>query len=64
MNVEQRQKWYTPPQLRKRIKIIQRKYKIGLCHICRDLPLYKLEFRMDGITLVEYWCEKHLPKFT
>jgi hypothetical protein len=51
-----------PTQLRERFKIIQRKYKIGLCHICQDLPLYKVLYKMDGINLVEYFCEKHMDK--
>ena len=65
MNVEQRKKWYTAPALWERMRTIQRKYNIGLCHICQELPHYKLIFKMDGVNLVEYWCEKHkiqIPK--
>jgi hypothetical protein len=46
------------------MRIIVRKYKIGGCHICQDFPLYKLIWKLDGINLVEYYCEKHMDKFT
>jgi len=47
------------------MRTTQRKYNIGLCHICQELPHYKLIFKMDDVNLVEYWCEKHkiqIPK--
>jgi len=29
---------------------------------CQGWPLYKVLYKMDGITIVEYWCEKHFDK--
>jgi hypothetical protein len=46
------------------MRTITRRYKIGGRHICQELPLYKVLYKMDGVTLVEYWCEKHMDKFT
>jgi hypothetical protein len=59
MNVEQRKKWYTAPALKEIMRTIQRKYNIGLSDICQELPHYKLIFKMDGVNLLEYLCEKH-----
>lgn len=62
MNIQHKTKWYTSPTLHNRLRTIQQKYKIGVCHICQKLPLWKVVYKMDGITLVEYWCEKHFDK--
>jgi hypothetical protein len=62
MDIEQRKKWYTPVQVKDRYRRVQQKYKIGLCHTCRELPNYKFSYPYDGVTLVEYYCEKHFDK--
>lgn len=62
MNVEHKTKWYTAPELKERMRTIQQKYKIGSCHICQSLPTHKLIWKLDGINLVEYYCEKHMDK--
>jgi hypothetical protein len=64
MDVKHKTKWYTSPLLKERMRTIQQKYKIGCCHICQGLAAYKLIWKLDGINLVEYYCEKHVDKFT
>jgi hypothetical protein len=59
MNIQQKTKCYTSPALKERMRTIVREYKIGVCHICQEFPLYKVLFKMDGINLVEYYCQKH-----
>jgi hypothetical protein len=64
LNVQYKTKWYTCPVLKDRLRTIQIKYQIGMCHICQSMPLYKLIWKLDGINLVEYYCQEHLDKIT
>jgi hypothetical protein len=63
-NVEHRLKWYRAPRLQERMRTVSQKYKIGLCHICQEFPVYKVLYKLPDITLVEYFCEKHFDKIT
>jgi hypothetical protein len=62
LNVEHKTKWYTSPTLHNRMRAIQQKYKIGVCHICQKLPSYKITYKLPDITLIEYFCDKHFDK--
>ncbi len=68
MNIEQRKRWFTPIQLKDRRRKVVNKYKIGLCHNCQELPDYKVSYgygdKDQSVSLVEYYCEKHLDKLT
>jgi hypothetical protein len=33
----------------------------GVRHRCHDWPAYKVLRKIPDITLVEFYCEKHLP---
>jgi hypothetical protein len=61
MDVEYHTKRYRPTHPSNRLKIIRAKYKIGVCHKCGNLGDYKVLNKMPDITLVEYWCDEHLP---
>jgi hypothetical protein len=61
MDVEHHTKRYRPPHPKNRLKIIREKYKIGVCHSCANLADYKVLYKMPDITLVEFWCQDHLP---
>jgi hypothetical protein len=64
--MEQKKQWFTPAQVRERRRQVYTKYKIGVCHLCAELPAYKVIYPYDGVNLVEYYCtpcfEKHGPK--
>jgi hypothetical protein len=34
----------------------------GICCLCAELPQYKFLYKMDGITLVEYYCSRHFTE--
>jgi hypothetical protein len=53
--------YFRPPSLNNRKDDVKRKYFHGLCHICQDLPVYKVLYKLPDITLVEYYCNKHVP---
>ena len=38
---------------------LKKEYYRGLCHHCGVFPDYKVIYKMDGITLLEYYCEEH-----
>jgi len=43
-------------------RLIRAKYfNNGLCHNCGKFPSYKLSYRLEGITLLEFYCDAHLP---
>jgi hypothetical protein len=44
-------------------EVLKKQFYKGLCHKCQAYPTYKVTHDRDGATLVEYWCDKHLPKF-
>lgn len=43
-------------------KISDKYFKGGKCLICHKFPLYKVIYKLEGITLVEYYCEEHFEK--
>ncbi len=59
-----RPKYYRPAGLKSRINRIKQKYFRGLCCICQKFPLYKIMYKIDSITLVEYYCQEHFDKIT
>lgn len=50
------------PPTAKMMRTLRTKYFGGLCHICQDIPIYRVTFKIDGAVLVEYYCQKHLDK--
>ena len=58
-NIEHKTKWYIALPHRERLYRIRQRHKIGTCIICRNFPVYKVDYSYDGITLVEWYCEKH-----
>jgi hypothetical protein len=58
-NIEHKLKWYISIPPKERMHRIRQKYKIGVCTICRQFPVYKVTYDYDGITLVEWFCESH-----
>jgi hypothetical protein len=62
MNIEHKLKWYISIPQKERMLRIRQKFKIGSCRICRNFPLWKVSYHMDGINLVEWYCEKHMNK--
>jgi hypothetical protein len=65
MNIEHKLKWYTCPGLKERMRTISQRYGIRSCHRCQNFPSVKLIWKLDGINLVEYYCESHkeqIPK--
>jgi hypothetical protein len=64
MNVSHKEKYYIPPQVRESFRILQHKYKVGLCHICMSFALYKVLYKLPDINVVEYYCSEHVDKFT
>jgi hypothetical protein len=59
--IEQKKQWFSPIQLKDRKRKVCIKYKIGVCHNCGELPVYKVSYPHDGVNLVEYYCNEHLP---
>lgn len=46
--------------LQDRLKKIRAKYfKNGKCLICQKFPLYKVIYKLDFCSVVEYYCEEH-----
>ena len=60
-NVEQHNKHYRPPQLKERKRVLSHKYQISMCCRCHEFPSVKLIYKLDGVNLVEYYCQDHLP---
>jgi len=48
-----------PESMANRLRRVKDKYNLGTCHICSQFADYNVTYQMDGVTLVEYWCEKH-----
>jgi hypothetical protein len=48
-----------------RLKKIRAKYfkGAGKCTVCQKFPLYKVIYKMEGISLVEYYCENCFDKW-
>jgi hypothetical protein len=43
-----------------RINYIRNKFfNGGLCVICRKFRIYKVTYPMEGIRLIEYYCQEH-----
>jgi hypothetical protein len=61
-NIENHTKYFTAPQKKERLRALYTHFGIGLCMICREFPLYKLSWNLDGITLVQYYCKEHIDK--
>ena len=57
VNINNGLKYYHPRSLSNRIDLIKKKYFKGLCHVCQKFPLYKVRYKMVGISLVEYYCD-------
>ena len=53
-------KYYRPPQLKERKRQLSQKYKVSKCCRCHEFPSVKLTYKLDGINLVEYYCQDHL----
>jgi hypothetical protein len=62
INAEKWIKHRNPSTRAYRIGIIKEKYFKGLCSICRDFPLYKLTYQLDGISLIEFYCSECFEK--
>jgi hypothetical protein len=41
---------------------LKRYYYGGVCLICGKLPQYKVIHKMNGINLVEHYCQDHFDK--
>lgn len=52
----------TPASPQHKMYILKRKYYGNFCHLCSKFPDYKVTYNYDGATLVERYCEQHLPK--
>jgi hypothetical protein len=42
--------------------IIKRLYKLGECTKCRQLSQYKIIQKLPDISVISWYCEKHLPE--
>jgi hypothetical protein len=62
MNLEYKKKWYIPPGQKERLLKLRQYYKIGTCHVCKEFASIKLIYKLPDVTLVEFFCEQHLPK--
>jgi hypothetical protein len=51
---------HSPKSRQSKIDIITKKYFKGSCHICRDWPMYKVVYHLEGASLREFYCEKHM----
>ena len=60
-NMERHNKRYMPPQLKERRRVLSHKYQISMCCRCHEFPSVKLIYKLDGVNLVEYYCQDHLP---
>jgi hypothetical protein len=58
-DIERRNKYYVPPQLKERKRALSHKYHISMCCMCHNFPTYKIIYKLDGISLVEYYCDSH-----
>jgi hypothetical protein len=59
INIQNWLKHKRPESTANRIRTIKNKYFLGLCHICTGFPDYKITYQLDGIELLEFYCEKH-----
>jgi hypothetical protein len=65
INIENWLRYIRPVSLSRRREILKKKYFKGLCIICGSWPSWKVSYPFGGITLVQYYCEKHkeqIPK--
>ena len=62
VNVEMWIKHRRPETMENRIRKIRKKYNLGLCHICSEFAYINVTYKMDGIILHEYFCERHKDK--
>jgi hypothetical protein len=54
---------YRPRSSLDRLKKIRNNYfKGGKCAICQKFPLYKLIYKLDYGSVVEYYCQEHFEK--
>lgn len=53
LDIEERKKWYTPSQLYHRKRDICQRYKIGLCHVCQELPVCRIQRYMHNRILTK-----------
>ena len=61
-DIKKHNKYYMPPQLKERKRQLSQKYKVSKCCRCHEFPSVKLTYKLDGINLVEYYCQDHLPR--
>lgn len=47
-----------------RLMKIRKKYfkGAGKCMVCHKFPLYKVIHKLEGISLVEFYCQEHFEK--
>jgi hypothetical protein len=61
-DIKHKTKWYSPPPPKERLRRLSQKYRVGLCHRCHSFPSIRLTWKLDGISLVEYWCNSCYEK--
>jgi hypothetical protein len=42
-----------------RLKKVQQGYYKGLCSICGKFPEYRAIWKLEGINLIEHYCDSH-----
>jgi hypothetical protein len=61
------EKHYQPTGIEKdRLRKIRKDYfkGAGKCMVCHKLPLYKVLYKMEGISVVEYYCDNCFDKWS
>jgi hypothetical protein len=61
-DIQYRTKGYRPGHPKNRLKLIREMYKVSTCCLCSEISSVKLSYKLPDITLVEYYCDQHLPK--
>ena len=54
-------KHYKPMSKKSRLDFIKTKYFGEFCCICKSWPTVKFTYKLDGISNIERYCEKHVP---
>jgi hypothetical protein len=61
ISIENYKKHYRPGSYRDRMRKIQIKYfdGTGKCLVCHNFPLYKVIYKLDYGSVIEWYCEQH-----
>ena len=63
VNINNGLKYFHPRSLSNRMDLIKKKYfNDGKCLICHNIPVYKVKYKMEDISLLEYYCQEHFEK--